>query len=307
MPYTSSTWPIGALMLNFAGVPGGDGQGDGWRRDLREVAMAGFSHVDIMDSWVRPADLTRDERRDLVTAASELGLAYSTICVARQSIIAADSDQAARNLDYSLRTVEAAAEMGVSTLCLGLHQPLTPAQQGAVWFWLEPGEEDPDDPTVWDLAVERLRTVGERAASYGMQLSLEMYEGTYLGTSASAVRLVTDIGLDNVGLCPDMGNIVRLHRPVERWQDMITAMAPYANYWQTKNYARDHDPATGAYFSTPATMESGYIDYRSAIGIALAAGYQGPFGVENYGGDGLSVSATNREYLRRILAAKLGE
>ena len=54
-------------------------------------------------------------------------------------------------------------------------------------------------------------------------------------------------------------------------------------------------------------MESGYIDYRSAIGIALAAGYQGPFGVENYGGDGLSVSATNREYLRRILAAKLGE
>ena len=35
--------------------------------------------------------------------------------------------------------------------------------------------------------------------------------------------------------------------------------------------------------------------------MAIEAGYRAPFYVEHYGGDGLSVSATNREYLRRIL------
>jgi len=32
-----------------------------------------------------------------------------------------------------------------------------------------------------------------------------------------------------------------------------------------------------------------------------------PLCVEHYGGDGLSVSASNRDYLRRILAVKLGQ
>jgi hypothetical protein len=51
---------------------------------------------------------------------------------------------------------------------------------------------------------------------------------------------------------------------------------------------------------------SGFIDYRTAIGMALDAGFSAPFCVEHYGGDGLSVAASNREYIRRILSAKLG-
>ena len=90
-------------------------------------------------------------------------------------------------------------------------------------------------------------------------------------------------------------------------RDMLTAMLPYTNYWQVKNYLRDVDPATGAYFSAPAPLESGFIDYRTAIGMAIEAGFDGPLCVEHYGGDGLSVSAANREYVRRILTAKLGE
>ena len=95
--------------------------------------------------------------------------------------------------------------------------------------------------------------------------------------------------------------------PVEHWEQMLATMLPHTNYWHVKNYYRDFDPGTGAYFTAPAPLELGYINYRRAIEMALAAGFSGPFCVEHYGGDGLSVAALNRDYLRRILAVKLGE
>lgn len=125
-----------------------------------------------------------------------------------------------------------------------------------MWFWLADGAQDPDDQAVKDLAVERFRQIGARAASAGINISLEMYEGTYLGTSDGAVDLVRSIDLPNVGLCPDIGNIVRLHRPVEDWRVMLDKMLLHTNYWQVKNYFRDYDPATGAYFSAPASSPS---------------------------------------------------
>ena len=310
--WTAETWPIGAALLQFPGTARDgssltDGDPSGWRPALREVALAGFEHVDLTDSWVRPGDLSPQRLQALAGVAGDLGLAFSNISVTRKSVIDADAKVAAANVDYALRTVDAAAALGVDSVCLGLHQPLTPAQQEAHWFWLAEGAEDPDDPAVRDQAVERFHRIGEHAAQSGVQISLEMYEGTYLGTSQGAVDLVRDIGLANVGLCPDIGNIVRLHRPVEDWRVMLERMLPVTNYWQVKNYLRDFDPATGAWFSAPAPLESGFIDYRTAIGMAIEAGFTGPLCVEHYGGDGLSVAAANREYLRRILTAKLGD
>lgn len=311
MTYTADTWPIGAALLQFPGrLPDGtdltEAEPEQWRPTLREAALAGFDHIDLTDSWLRPGDLSSAARQDLVQLAASLGLSMSNVSVTRRSVIDPDPQVAADNLDYAMRTVEAAAEMGVPMVCLGLHRPLTAAQRDAVWFWLAEGAEDPaDDPQVWGQAVRAFRQVGELAAQVGVSVSLEMYEGTYLGSAASAVRLVDEIGLANVGLNPDIGNLIRLHRPVQAWQEMLATMLPHTNYWQVKNYLRDHDPATGAWFSSPAPLESGYVDYRTAVGMALDAGFQGPLCVEHYGGDGLSVAASNREYLRCILTAKL--
>lgn len=309
MTHHPQDWPIGAALLQFPGdLPDGttltEADPEAWRQTLREIELVGFDHVDLTDSWVRPGDLSAARQDDLTVLAAEHGLAFSAFSITRKSIIDPDPERARAHLEYSIRSVEAAARMGVPVVCLGLHQPLTPAQQEAVWFWLAQGAEDPDDPAVWSAAVAGFREIGEVAASLGVEISLEMYEGTYLGTAQSAVRLVEDIALPNVGLNPDIGNIMRLHQPVDRWQDMLATMLPYTNYWHTKNYFRDFDPATGAYFSSPAPLELGYINYREAIGMALDAGFSGPFCVEHYGGDGLSVSALNREYLRRILTAK---
>ncbi len=126
-------------------------------------------------------------------------------------------------------------------------------------------------------------------------------------SAASAVRLVQDIALDNVGLNPDLGNLFRLHRPIEDFQAAVLACAPVSNYWHIKSYLRDEDPGTGQVVSVPAPMESGSINYRAAVKAALDAGFSGPFCVEHYGGDGLSVSAANARYLRRLLAVATGE
>lgn len=135
----------------------------------------------------------------------------------------------------------------------------------------------------------------------GVLVSLEMYEDTYLGSADSSVRLVRDVDHPSVGLNPDLGNLVRLHRPVEHWRPMMEKVAPYANFWHVKNYFRFEDATSGLVATTPAPMEFGVIDYRSAVREAIGQGFRGVFCVEHYGGDGLSVSATNRDYLRRIL------
>jgi len=312
MPHTPETWPIGAALLNFTGTTA-DGRDrttagpEAWKQTLREVRLAGFDHVDLTDSWVRPADLDTDGRRRLLETARSYDLAFSDIAVTRKSVITPDEDRARENMAYTKRTIDAAADLEVPMVCLGLHDPFTEPQKQATWFWLAEGAEDEETPENREKAAARFRELGEYAAERGVSVSLEMYEGTFLGTADSSVQLVTAVDLPNVGLCPDIGNIVRLHREVEDWREMLTKMLPHTNYWQLKNYFRDHDPATGSYASAPAPLALGFINYREAIGMALEAGFDGPMCVEHYGGDGLTVTAMNRDYIRGILAAKLPE
>ena len=163
------------------------------------------------------------------------------------------------------------------------------------------GAKNPDDPAIWQKAVSRIRELGRHAEELGIEVSLEMYEDTYLGTADSSVRFVQEVGLPNVGINADLGNLIRLHRPVEHWQQMMEKVAPFAKFWHVKNYTRVEDPVSGAIVTHPAPLESGIINYRAAIRMALAHGFQSAFLCEHYGGDGLTVTAANRDYLRRIL------
>jgi sugar phosphate isomerase/epimerase len=305
---TADTWPIAAAMLPFpakttSGVDVQDASDEVWSSALAEVAHAGFTEVDLTDSWVRPGDLTPSRLADLARITTESGLRVEAISAIRRSVI--DPIDGDANLAYSHRTIDAAAELGCSVVSVGLHRPLAPAQREADWFWTVDGPRDSDDPETWAAAVHRLRELGDHAASAGLELSLEMYEDTLLGSSESAVRLVTDIDSPSVGLNPDLANMYRLHRAVEPFLEAIERCAPYTNYWHVKNYFRLEDHPTGTVLSVPAPMDSGSMNYRAAVKLALAAGFTGAFCVEHYGGDGLSVMARNREYIRNLLAFDL--
>jgi len=299
MTLTARTWPISAALLQSPDEH--DADAGAWAATLGTVRRAGFDHVDLTDSWVRPGDLDAGRQDELLAVLGEAGLRAPAMALVRRSVIHPELGD--ENLAYSHRSIDAAARLGVRVVCVALSRPLTPAQRAALWFWTVDGPRDPDDPAVRSLAVRRLRELGRHAAEVGVLLSLELYEDTYLGTADSAVRLVEEIGMPEVGLCPDVGNLIRLRRPIEHWRDLYAATLPYANYWQVKSYQRDEDPATGWSSSVPAPLESGIVNHREVIRMALDAGFQGIICTEHYGGDGLSVCAANREYLRRILPA----
>ncbi|WP_109210547.1 MULTISPECIES: sugar phosphate isomerase/epimerase family protein [Microbacterium] len=303
------TWPIAVCMHGFAPVAADgtalhDAAPEKWDAVFRQVAALGFTAIELADSHIRPADLEPTRREELLSIARSHGVTPLSVHVQRQSVI--QPVRGEENLAYAHRTIDAAAELGLQVFSTGLHQPFTEAQRQALWFWTAPGPVDPDDAETRALAVRRLRELGEHAASVGLPMSLEMYEDTYLGTADSAVRLIEEIGLDNVGLNPDIGNLVRLHRPIENWREMHEKTLPYANYWHVKNYARDEAGDRSWFSSTPTSLELGLIDYRAMVARAVELGFRGPFLMEQYGGDSLGVCATNRRYLQSLLPEPAG-
>ncbi|MDR6436977.1 sugar phosphate isomerase/epimerase [Paenarthrobacter nicotinovorans] len=308
MAYTAENWPITAALLQFPGTDAAgqhinDADSSVWASVLQEVKEAGFVNADLTDSWVRPGDLSKERLAEFKQTADQVGIGVPVISAIRRSVIHATDW--ADNLAYSHRTIDAAAELGCEVVSFGLHQAITPEQQKQLWFWTVEGYKDPvGDKEAWGNAVSRIRELGKHAAEAGILVSLEMYEDTYLGTADSSVQLVQDIGLDNVGLNPDLGNLIRLHRPIEDWREMVAKTLPYSNYWHMKNYIRDEDVARDSYITMPAPMESGLINYREAFKLALSVGFQGILCTEHYGGDGLSVTASNQEYLRRHVLPK---
>ncbi|NOJ58921.1 sugar phosphate isomerase/epimerase family protein [Arthrobacter sp. 260] len=307
MVYTADTWPITAALLQFPHETSSgsmqDADAEVWKSVFTEVRDAGFDNVDFFDTWIKPGDLSTERLDELKLAATEVGVGAPAISAIRRSVI--DEQNWEDNLAYSHRTLEAGAQLGCEVVSFGLHQALTAEQKKQLWFWTVEGHKDPvNDPEVWQKAVTRLRELGNHAADLGLLLSLELYEDTYLGTGDSAAQLVQDIDLPNVGLNPDLGNLVRLHRPIESIQEMIAKTVPYANYWHVKNYTRDENLARNQFVAIPAPLESGVISYREAFRTALAHGFQGIICAEHYGGDGLSVSASNQDYLRNRILPK---
>jgi len=308
--FSAQDWPVVTAMLPFAqrdpGARPNEQTARQWAEAFREVAEAGFSGADLTDVWVRPGDLSPARLGELRAAAQDEGVELPAISAIRCSVI--DASDGLDNLAYSHRTLEAADRLDIGTVSFGLHQALTSQQREQLWFWTVEGHQDPpDDPETWRLAVERLTELGKHAATLGIVMSLEMYEDTYLGEADLAVRLVQDIGLDNVGLNPDLGNLIRPHRRIESWRELVEKTVPYTNYWHVKNYSRDENLASGLFTTTPTTLELGLIDYRWAVRCAVAAGFQGIICAEHYGGDGLSISATNQQYLRDKILPKTAD
>ncbi|MCB8878046.1 sugar phosphate isomerase/epimerase family protein [Acidisoma silvae] len=304
LPYSPEDWPIGAAMLQFPSVTANgtsirDAGPDRWRQDFRVIAAEGFTSVEIPSAWLPIGEMTSREHQDLKSVLTEIGLSICATSVVRRSII--DPKDALDNLAATHRAIDAAAAVGSPLVCLGLHEPLSPEQLEVLWFWTVPGATTPNDRAIWKTAAARYRELAQHAAEVGVKISLELYEGTYLGQASDAVEFLHEIDHPNVGFNPDLGNLVRAQEVIEPWESMALKTLPFANYWHVKNYSRAEDPKAGVYLTSPSPMPSGVIDYRKAITFAIAHGFSGAFLCENYGGDGLTVSAGNRRYIQQLL------
>ena len=303
--YTADEWPI-ACKANFGptaedGTPIIEAGPKVWYDQMLQMAELGFTCIDPMDDWLPMADLTEGQLRTYTELLADTGLRTAAISIGRNSVV--DVEHGERNLRTIHRTIDRAAELGAAVVNIGFQQALTQAQKDALWFWLAEGHHD--DWSLRDLAIERVRDLADHAQRLGLQISLEIYEDTFVGTPEDAVSFYKDVDHPAVGINPDIGNLFRLHRPMPKYTDMYNTVLPYANYWHIKNYIRDEDPATGSYMSTPAPLQTGTINYREVIRTALRMGYSGPFMTEHYGSDWLGVGAENARYIRQVLKAAL--
>jgi len=308
-PYTAENWPIAAAMLPFGSVdshggPIHDAEPEEWAKHLNLVARSGFTEVDPTDTWVRVGDLTPERLTEFQSVLKDAGLTIPAISTSRRSVV--DPEHGKEYLEYSHRLLDVAATLGVPMVSFGFFQALKPAQQKALWFWLADGWHDDESPEARSRAASLIRELAEHAQSNGQQITLEMYEDTYVGTADGAIRFLEEVGHEACGLNPDIGNFVRLHRPLEPVQDMLDKLLPYANYWHVKNYLRDEDPETGQVMTFPVPMEFGLINYRAAITQAVGLGFRGAFLCEHYGSDAITVIGKNRAYVRDILATVIG-
>jgi sugar phosphate isomerase/epimerase len=306
--WTAETCPVAAAMLAFggtdsAGGPIQDADPEEWARQLRLVRLMGFTEVDPTDTWVRIGDLEDARLEDFRAVLVDAGLTIPAISTSRRSVM--DPERGEEYLAYSHRLLDRAAALDIPMVSFGFFQALTPAQEKALWFWLEQGWQDDESPEARALAASRIRELAEHAAANGQQITLEMYEDTYVGTCDSAVAFLQEVDHPACGLNPDIGNFIRLHRPMEPVTQMLEKVLPHANYWHVKNYLRDEDPATGAVMTFPVPMDMGLINYRTAIARALELGFRGPFLCEHYGSDSLGVIAKNMAYVRGVLATLL--
>ena len=304
--FTAQDWPIACNMLSFGnkapdGSPIEDAPATVWAAQMRQVHELGFDYIDPTDGWVPLAALSDARIREFQKVLADEGLAISSISMTRNSVV--DVERGEANLAMAHRLIDLAPQFGATVVNTGFMQAVTPEQQKALWFWLADGHKD--DPAMRPLAIERIRELGSHAEKNGIQISLEMYEDTYVGTADDAVAFVTDVNHPSFGLNPDIGNLVRLHRPMPGFMEMFEKVLPFANFWHIKNYFRDEDPQTGTYASAPMPLKTGIINYRAVIRRALELGYSGPFCCEHYGSDSLGVCAENREYITQVLTSAL--
>jgi sugar phosphate isomerase/epimerase len=268
-----------------------------WEADLRSLVRLGFRHIDLVDSWLAPGDLGRASLSELAAVITSAGGMLAGMSAIRRSVI--DPEEGKANLAYTHRTIDAAAALHAPVLSIGFHRPLTALQRE--WaFWIVPAPTDRPDSHA--LAVSRLRELARHAASVGVRLSLELYEGTLLSTGAQAARLVEDVGSDSLGINADLANLYRVpERLAEGWLETLRLCLPYMNYWHVKNYRRVEHYPDGPFLTWPAALDDGDIDYRLALRMAAESGYGGPVCVEHYGGDGLSAEQRGLAYLSTLL------
>ena len=190
VPYTAENWPIAAAMLPFGstdshGGPIQDADPEEWARHLRLVRRIGFTEVDPTDTWVRVGDLDAGRLEEFRGVLADVGLTIPAISTSRRSVM--DPEHGEEYLAYSHRLLDAAAELGVPMVSFGFFQAFTPAQREALWFWLAEGWHDDESAEARSRAASLIRELAEHAAGNGQQITLEMYEDTYVGTCDGAV------------------------------------------------------------------------------------------------------------------------
>ncbi|MEO5960240.1 MAG: TIM barrel protein, partial [Opitutaceae bacterium] len=180
---TRDNWPITVPMLVHGNVVADGTQvqeasAEQWAEVLDVMVDAGYTSIDPTDTWIQIADLSPERLSEFARTVVDSGLTIPAFSTSRRSVM--DPESGDEHLAYSHRAIDACAAIGIPLVSFGFFRQLTSEQLNALWFWHAPGPVDDPAPEARAKAVSRIKELARHAASVGVQVSLEMYEDTYL-------------------------------------------------------------------------------------------------------------------------------
>jgi sugar phosphate isomerase/epimerase len=270
-------------------------------RILRWARRVGFEAVEMEDKWANHERLSDRELRELRAAAAEAAV---TLTLKLHYRDLHTPEVAAANEASVLRSIQVAELLGAPLVSIGL--PTPPATCEAVARrigrpWNGTGADVPDE--AFERTAAAMRRLADAAADAGVELSIELHQGSIVDNSQRLIRLLDLIDYANVGANPDLANNFQTTPPPgESWQQALDRLAPRTNYWHVKNLRRIQLPGQPVVLLRRALHE-GEIDYRWAISQLKSVGFGGYVVVEGPGsGDHLRVVEEGRHYLSYLLS-----
>lgn len=272
-------------------------------RYLPIVKTAGFEGVEIPAGGALGGELSERAARDLGSELRDAGL--PAVCVRGGGPLAHPRD-GARARQRLRETIEYASWIGASVVNSGIVTPAT-LPDGA-------GSERRGEPTSQGASryaseadfvetAKHFREAGKLAADRGLDVSIEIHQGSIADNSWSGLHLTELIGLPNVGVNPDLGNILwQFDVPEETSEAAIVALAPKAKYWHCKNLKRVYFPQIEKAVYLRVPLDDGDVDYRFAISAMLESGYKGFMAIEGGNlGDQLTQDSRSAQYARKLI------
>jgi sugar phosphate isomerase/epimerase len=268
---------------------------------LAWARRTGFDGVDVADSWMNWYALPDDEllgfRRQIEAA--------DLVCCALNPYrcVLARHESAPENEMKLYRSLEVARLLGAGLLNLALSVPfpsrMTDEERARRQRELARGEQYADAD--FEATAAKLRRLADRAADFGVALSIELHDDGMTDRSEHVMRLHRLVDRPNVGVNPDLQNGYRVPYPTEDWRAALLAMAPATNFWHVKSCTRRYLPESGRYRSGRASLRDGDIDHRWALTRLVEAGFDGWISLESGGGDALWQAEEDLRYLRRLI------
>lgn len=152
----------------------------------------------------------------------------------------------------------------------------------------------------YKLASDFLQRAGDYAAQYDIDLCLEMHNGYLHDLAEPTAKLLEMVDKPNVKANFDMGNIYLNNKKLSI-DDCFNKIGSHIGYLHLKNMIAYEIPDRKLYRG--CALDSGDIDNYDLVRRLLAAGYRGPWAMENVmPGDKRPFIRRDLEYVKSILA-----
>ena len=251
------------------------------------VADAGFDGIEWSPRWCDYDGLGDTKIGCWADEVIGSGLNVSAINLNR--VILTRTDQAAENMRRIDGAIRAAGPLRCDNVNLSLSMPTPPDSRRDR---LKGSDVSCDES---ERTIESLHQLADVAQEHGVTLTLELHDDGLLDTAQLCIETLSRLARTNVGVNPDLGNLIRNEPFHGNWRAALNLLAPKMTLWHLKNYRSGR----------PTAIWDGDIDYRGAITTVRDVGFDGWCSIESYFGD--DVMRLQRESLAWIQSLSLRE